>query len=375
MFSGVGPLFLLLIGAELVLDGTRRRALITLVPPALIFAVWYVTIGKRGVTEDPFHLTLRDLSVLIEYVPNGIGAAVAGIFGLSSQWSRLALAGLTAVAALALTRGRRASPQLVAAILALVAMYALTGYERGKLGIDQGAAARYIYVGGVFALLILSEVVRDLRWSASWIALLGLVVIAGACYDAKVLNDQIAARNIQSAQAVVELQTMTAVCSAPGLRDDILFAPETMPSVSPARYCAGIRSIGSPVPNVPLQDVQQRDAADSDATLRRVFSSALWIGPATPGPATGHCPVIGKRVVMSAPAGGELIVQSTSAGVPLQISLSSAEPPPSNPSATVTAPAGTSRIELPDTGQRMRWQVGLSAPESARLTVCQPPPG
>ena len=233
MFSGVGLVLMVLVAVDLALDSERRPALLTLAVPVVAAAAWYLSVGRSGVNQDPFRLSIRELSVLLEYVPNGIGIAAGGLLGLSAHWSRIALVGLAAAVGVALARQRKLNGRMLAAATTLVAMYTLTGIERGKMGADQAAAARYVYLGAVFTLLVLVEVVRDVRWPSVWAVCIGVMAVAGAAHSYMVLDRQIVIRNQRTAREVAELQTVANLCATRGL-PDLVSLGDTMPSVSPA---------------------------------------------------------------------------------------------------------------------------------------------
>jgi hypothetical protein len=370
MFSGMAPVFLVLVAVDLALDPLRRHALVVLIVPATAGMVWYLTLGKVGVTGNQWHLPLRDLGVLIEYVPHGIGAAVAGLFGLSSHWSALALTGLAVVVVITAMRAPAINRRLIALVVTLVAMYVLLGYERGEIGIEQAASPRYIYVGAVLVLLVLAEVVGRLPWNRVWVSAIVLVSLAGGAYSVVVLDRQYANRNYLTSQEVIHLQTMTDLCAAPDLPANALFDPAALPFTNAGQYCEGIKSAGTPVPTRPLGEVQLSDPAASDETLRRLFSNAVRIDPGAAAPARATCAVVGARRVLVAVSGDTIELRSPLAGARLGVSLSSALPPPGDPASVLTLPAGTSMLRLPDVGQPIRWQVALSEAEAPQVMAC-----
>jgi hypothetical protein len=370
MFSGVGPVLLLLVAVDLALDRERRRALLTLAVPVVAAVAWYLTIGRSGVVQDPFRLSIRELPVLLEYVPNGIGIAVGGLFGLSAHWSRIALVGLAAALAAAATRERRLNGRMVAAAVTLAAMYTLTGIERGKMGPDQAGAARYVYLGAVFTLLVLAEVVRDVRWRSVWAVGIGVAAVAGAAYSLQVLNGQIVFRNVVTAREVVQLQTVANLCSMPGLPAAVPLG-ETLPSVSATRYCEGIKTIGSPVPAASLADVQRRDPVTFDAMLRLLAAGSVRVQANGGEPPGARCAIVARDTVIDVRPGGAIEVIAPRGDIRVGVSLASALPPPPDPTTTVVLPAPTSRILLPEPAQQsVRWRVGLSPPAGVPITAC-----
>jgi hypothetical protein len=372
MFSGVGPVLVLLVAVDLALDRERRPALVTLVPPVVAATVWYLTVGRSGVAQDTFRISLREYPVLLEYVPNGIGVAAAGLFGLSASWSRVAVAVLAGAVAAAAARDRRPNGRMIAAAVTLVALYTLTGIERGKMGVDQAGSPRYVYLGAVFTLLVLVEVVRNVRWRSVWAAGIAVVAVAGALHSLMVLDRQILLRNAMSAREVVQLQTVANFCSMPGLPPTMI--GETLYGVSPVRYCEGIKTIGSPVAAASLAEAQRRDPVTFDATLRLLTTGSVRVQTDDGSPPQARCAIVAPDTVIDVRPGGAIQVGAPRGGIPVGVSLSSALPPPPDPSAMVVLPAPKSMILLPEPPQQsIRWKVGLSPAAGVPITACWSP--
>src|SRR5207253_9487029 len=132
-----------------------------------------------GPLRSPF--SLEAVQSLIGYVPAGVGAAAAGLFSLSLDWGEVALAALVAALAVLWYRARGVDSRVLGAVAGLVAQFALTGLVRAELGDLQAGAPRYIYIGSVFLLLILTDAVRGLPWRGLWRpALTAVVALAEA---------------------------------------------------------------------------------------------------------------------------------------------------------------------------------------------------
>jgi len=372
LFSGIALFFLLLVLVELGLDSKRRRYLVVLIAPVLVYAAWYLRFGRDGTTHD--RITIQGLLPLAGYVPHGAGSAAAGLLGLSPAWSAAALAGLAAAAgaALALARGR--DSRLIAAAVALIAQYTFTGLVRAQFGIDQAAASRYIFVGAVFVLLLLGQAVRYLPAGRIPALAVLLVVVLGLGNSLRFFNSQVVAWDLAAAQQVAAMQETADLQGAPDLDLQALFIPSRMPDVSAGRYYDGVRRVVSAVPSAGLADIRARQPVVFDQVLLALFAKAIRVEPAAAATAAtdrGRClpidPTAGY-VDLSVPSGGTIGVSSEVNSAPLLVYLWSAAGPEGSPTATLLLPPGQSAIHLPDAGGQVTWQGRLVGPPY--VSVC-----
>jgi hypothetical protein len=166
MFEGVGLFWLVVVTVELFFSPRRRGYLGVVVVPVLAYLAWYAAIGHTTIAtqRSPFS---RDAFVqLATFVPTGIGATFSGVLGFAARLREIALIGVTAALAIRwYQRGWRFDSLALGAIAGLVAEFALTGLVRAQYGDLTATASWYVWVGAVFALLILTDAARGLPWN------------------------------------------------------------------------------------------------------------------------------------------------------------------------------------------------------------------
>jgi hypothetical protein len=155
-----------------------RRAYVFLVP-GLVYLAWYAGWGHEAET----HITLENVLNSPVYVMEGFASALGSLAGLSktpaSGPTSLQFGAPLLVAAL-LGAGWRISRRGVPAgfwpILAAGLSYwllAAFNYIPGR----EANAARYVYAGSVFVLLIAAELLRGVRWNRDGLLVAGGVVL------------------------------------------------------------------------------------------------------------------------------------------------------------------------------------------------------
>ena len=158
-----------------------RRAWLVLVPVA-VYAIWFIWARKFGQSE----VTAEGISSLFSGMADqlaAICAAITGLFrvpgsaelpeliGIRPEWGYPLAVVLAGLVALHVGRGVRsirfwAVAGILLAYLALVAV--------GLSPARAPNASRYVYMGGILALLLVAELGRDIRWTTP----LGLLAAA-----------------------------------------------------------------------------------------------------------------------------------------------------------------------------------------------------
>jgi hypothetical protein len=167
MTSGIGLVFVAVVGAALVADPGRRRRLAWLAPVVAAYAAWFVVVGRIGIARhrDPF--TLEALADVPGFVWSGVVASVEATVGPLPVVAPL-LAALFLIACLAGLASRRVDPLLVAGVGGLVVLYGLIGLTRAQLGLDQATRSRYLYEGVVLVVLAAGGFIATVRtWPRS----------------------------------------------------------------------------------------------------------------------------------------------------------------------------------------------------------------
>jgi len=223
------------------------------------FAAWYLAFGHTGTATVP-PAGLRNLLVLPQYVIWGLAGGAGGVIGVTG-WPALAVLVLAA-AAVALDWRQHAPDALSLGLAAgLLAFYAVTGLARAQLGFDQSASGRYVYIGAVFWLVLLSGPARHLPWRRTWRPALAACLFL-ACFNSSVLLVAYGAAKAQLMQReIADLQALAAeraTCPSPSGVADRLVMPQV---TSPALYYRAVDRFGDPTQGRPVTDRIDFDAA------------------------------------------------------------------------------------------------------------------
>jgi hypothetical protein len=177
--SALGIAVALGVGAGLLWDRHRRRDIWVVAAPLALFALWWLAYQNTDFVRHAVVLTP-------EFVAGAAAGALSSLVGLSGmdvpadgaalEWGRpLAVAALLLVV-WRLAAIRPVSPRVVALLTILLSFWLLTGLNRSI--ISSPDASRYIYVGGLFIVLLVVELARG--ESVSGPAVLVLAVAVGA---------------------------------------------------------------------------------------------------------------------------------------------------------------------------------------------------
>jgi len=252
-FSSIGLLFAIAVGVQLLLTPGRRRDLAWLSPVAVALLAWYIAFGRFGVHPNP---QPAPGNVLVDplYAAWGLGQSAAALVGKGGQYGPPAL--IAAVGVIAWRWKRHgADPFAISVAVALVAFYLITGLTRAQLGYHQSGASRYVYIGAVLWLILLSDAARGLPWRGSWRpALLALVFVAW--FSSSVLLFSFAiARPVVMEQQVADYFALAAMRSDPCLDPDGAVDRLVMPvETRPALYYRAVDRYGDPRAGRPLLD-------------------------------------------------------------------------------------------------------------------------
>jgi hypothetical protein len=370
MSSGIGLFFCGAVAVDLLLDRSRRHYLWVLVAPALAYGVWYLKFGLQnaGVHRSPLSLTA--VEQLAGYVPLGIGAAVAGLFALSLTWSQLALAVLTAGLALAWYRAGTVDSRVVGAAAGLILQFTLTGLVRAQFGDVQAASPRYVYIGSVFLLLILTDAVRDLPWRGLWRPALVAVVVVSIGWNGVHLRQAAATKDAQFAVQKAELRTAWLFRDGPGIDLDARIDPIMMPQVTARAYFRSREELGSPLPDLTPGGLQGLDPHAVNQAMRNIMP--MRVEASDPPGRAGDCRSgsRGSGADITLAGGTTAVVHSSQPGE-VQLSTWVMGDQPDAPAVVqATAADGSVTVAIPDTGQGLAWHLRGQGSPTAVVTVC-----
>ncbi|WP_373068181.1 hypothetical protein [Gemmatimonas sp.] len=237
--SGVGVAAAGAILVETLFTRPWRRWWIA-IGPLEVYAVWYLVYGES-------QADLANLDAVPDYASTSGSAAVAGLYDLTLDWGRLGL-GVLAGLAIAVLLHRRHVPARVLALVAMLgAFWGLTALSRGQYG-DPGAS-RYIYVGAVVIVLLITELVPTR--AARTVAVAGLVLgLLSAWATSDLMRAGAGGLRLEGAIIGAELgviETLRDVVPA-----DYAIDPVHAPGLTAGKYFEAVDGVGSS-PAMPIQ--------------------------------------------------------------------------------------------------------------------------
>jgi hypothetical protein len=249
--SGVG----IAVAAGVVVDVVgRRRPLWVVAAPLALYAVWWLIYQD----SDFFR---HNVVVAPQFAADAASGAVAAVVGLTEGhldangglvdagaalvWGRPLVLAATLLLIWRLATMGRVPVRVLALLASAVAFWLLGGLQRAQ--ISSPDASRYLYVGGLFVLLLAVELVQGVR-AGREIAALALVLTAVVCVAN--LGDLRAGARFLRQQTAIERADLAAVELAradikPGYHA-IAFPGIPFVSVDAERYFAAARALGSP---------------------------------------------------------------------------------------------------------------------------------
>jgi hypothetical protein len=312
--ASVGAAFAVAVLVELALHPRRRERWWVFVAPLALYALWYLGYGESELKRE-------NLGATPVYAAESGSAAAGGILGLTLEYGRVLLVGLTAVVATRLWRAERLIPRLVALAAAPAALWVLTALSRAQF--KEPTAPRYIYCGAILLVLLVCELQRGYvvprRQATALLAvLLGFAAVSNAAtIDATGGGLRMQARDVEARLGALELAGPELV--APGLQISPTNAPQIQ--AGPALYAE--RSFGRlGLTEAELVRAPQNQGLAADNVLERagVISAVPATGPATQptGPPPASTGVTGGTLRRR---GGCLLTRATGPDARLDVEL------------------------------------------------------
>jgi hypothetical protein len=194
-FSSLGISFMAAAAVDVFLRRRERgwgRVYVVAVP-VILFAIWYLGWG----TEAESHLTLRNVLASPPFVAESLAASLEALLGLNDvppegvvatvTWGQPLLVALVAAVAYGQWRrpGFSSGFWVVAAAAAANWFLAAFNFIPGR----EPTTSRYLYAGGVFVLLLLTELLRGTRIGRGALAVAGAVTVAAVAANLVQLKD------------------------------------------------------------------------------------------------------------------------------------------------------------------------------------------
>jgi hypothetical protein len=299
-FSGLGIPFLLA-AAVVVLQGRREtwlgRAYVVAIP-AVLFAAWYVGWGHDAET----HVSAHNVLASPRFVAEAIAAAVGSLLGLGTNpfggstdpvWGRAILVALVIVLGYRQLRKPGLSLGLWPVAVAAAANWFLMAFN--QIPGRDAASSRYQYVGAVFVLMVLANLLRGIRPSRSAL-LVGAVATVAALGPNLVVLEQ--GRDALKQQAVLTRADTGAIEIARRTVDPAFqLTPEiagtsTLIDIFAGEYLTAVDEYGSPAYTpAELAAAPEEGRRQADIVLSRALplSTVTRLGAYSPDGGDENC--------------------------------------------------------------------------------------
>jgi hypothetical protein len=373
-FSGLGVPFILGAAVAIAL-GPRQtwlpRAFVVAIP-VLLYACWYLGWGHEAET----HVSLQNILESPRFVAEALAASLGSLVGLGNEqdWGRALLVALVVV--LGFRQARRPGfpcglwpvAAAAAANWALMAFNAFPGREP--------TSSRYQYVGAIFILMILANLLRGVRPGRSLLILLGALTVLALGPNLVALRDGRDTLRVQN--VLTRADTAAIEISRRTVDPEFQLTPEvagtpTLVDVVAGEYLSAVDSYGSPAySEAELAAAPEEGRRQADVVLAHALplSTVISRGAYRPG---------GGASCVAVKGGAE------AAELPLRPGATRVEVPP-GPSADLKlrrfavgeypvqaapAPGGSVTVlKIPPDRSRRPWHLLVESTQPVR--VCQP---
>jgi hypothetical protein len=392
MCSGVGLAFLAAITVQVLVDRRRRELWPVLVLPIAAFGVWFLFYGA-GLPGTPgapcstcapsgFSADIHKGSVGLGYLVSvarfmavGLEASVGAIFAAAPDAAAVLVLPLAALFVWHLYRQKKIFAWQAGMLAGAAGWFFLVGLGRAEIWPAGATDSHYLYIGAVFFLPLVADIVGRLPWRGVWrpalVGAFGLVVFANAWQLRDVAQSQKDVMRLQTAK----LQTVEAFRGAPDMQLDRSLDDLWMPQVRAGDYLQATAELGSPVPPATVETLKHSLSEAVDQAMVRLFGRALTVGPDASRSVSGSwCRSVdssqGSTLDFQVPNDRWVMMQSSKAGDAF-LFLGFVNPPPSEPLKRVALTASKPVwVHLPNTGKQAIWRLRIQTLDVGTLLVC-----
>ena len=398
MSSGMGLFFMVAATGRTLLDPAARPRAVAIIPAAIAYTAWYLTVGHDPVTQAGH---LSGVLAVPAFVARGVGHAVGAFSGLGllprGNLLSVAAFGIAALATgWAVFTSRRPPALAAGALLAILAMYTLIGVVRAELESDFATRSRYVYVAAFLLVITVADwlpLLRDYangrpRRRVALVAVLSVVLVAATLANAAAFGP-IRARFASHADLTRAYVGLAMTSRGAGWVDP----HSVLPGMPPLPILiTTIGRFGSPLRDdlVPAVARDPGPKAREDALLRMVgsgFRIEPALGEATSLPLVlvkiddatgtwnGACLTLTDagdeaRVTVALPSGSRLRVAASSDGGASAL-LGLLRSPSKRIDLELEAGAPID-VVVPDIGDGSTWTVRLDVPGvTGQIEVCR----
>lgn len=280
-FSGVTVSMVVAATTCILVRRGWRKAVVFVVPPALVYAGWLALIGRPGLSSHP--RSVDSFFLLPRYVWQGLSAGIESTVGMTGAGAVLLLATLAFV----LRRDgfvRLSSAPATAGVVGAFAMFIIAGFGRAALGLEQAASSRYVYIEVVLLLPVFAAGLQALCMSSR-----GRVAALALPLGLVLLGNLGVLRSTAKEESARELATRGQILAAADLLKEGQPVVETLvePQFNPNLTVDGLRDLirNDDLPTVPV-------SRDDELRARTQLQLKVEPANATTEP-TGTADVIG----------------------------------------------------------------------------------
>ena len=281
--SGLGLPILLGASAEL-LSRRQPRRLWVVALPALAYGIWWLGYQQTGIASR--------LGLLPRFVADEVASSVAAVVGLAGNTSGAAsgtlltfgrpLAAVALVLLIArLVQLRTITPRVLGLMVIVGTFWVLTAVTCAYIGLPEAWASLYLYVGGLFTVLIALELLPGLRFPRVLAVGIGIATIAALISNAGAMGSGGRYLRAQGELTRAELGAIDLTRAIVSPRYVSLVPNFPFPVVLAGPYLAAERSYGTPAASaaqIAASSAAARSAADTE--LVQIHRVALQPRPA-----------------------------------------------------------------------------------------------
>ena len=192
--GGPGLVCCVAVGMELLLDRGRRRVVPILALPAVVYAAWYLLIGRVGVESHGGLFSLGGVDDVPPMLLTGAGAVAGTIVGVGNDTGQVVAVVAVGAAIVWVTWRRRVrlAPRFIACVAAVVVLYTLIALARSFAGPNIGNLTRYTYISAILFVVGLSAQIgvpsiATLTRRRLWFAVGGAVLALSLVWNVRLL--------------------------------------------------------------------------------------------------------------------------------------------------------------------------------------------
>jgi hypothetical protein len=263
-----------------------RSAWIVLGPLAL-YGIWWLAYHSNTMTGQHWR---HDLVLIPPFVAAAAAAAVASVAGLAGPTGNVGpqspldfgaplLAASVALVAWRLVRLRPVPTRVLALLAAMFSFWTLTAIGRAWLGLSAAYQSRYLYVGGIFLILLAVELLRGVSLPRLAAPLLALAVAAAAISNIGAYRVGAAYVRNQAKLTRADLGALdiTRGIVSPGYVSTV-FPGVPFVTIRAAPYFSAERALGTPAAT-PAELAAEPEVARMDADTELVEIHQVRLGP------------------------------------------------------------------------------------------------